>query len=49
MAQQHLGSGASAYELGADLFGGDASIADPDLAGTLSARLRKQVRERRDG
>lgn len=45
LAEQHLGAGANAYELGADLFGGEATVADPDLARHASARLRRLVRE----
>lgn len=46
LAEQHLDLAANAYELGADLFGGEATVADPDLSSTASARLRKLVRER---
>jgi hypothetical protein len=46
LAAQHLDTGASAYELGADLFGGEAAVADPDLSRNASRRLRKLVRER---
>lgn len=46
LADQHLDLGANAYELGADLFGGEATVADAELSRTVSARLRKLVRER---
>jgi DNA-binding IclR family transcriptional regulator len=47
MAAQHLGAGVNAYALGADLFGGKATVADRDLSRTVSKRLRKLVREKR--
>lgn len=47
LAAQHLGAGAAPYELGADLFGGEARVADADLAQSSSKRLRKQMREKR--
>ena len=47
LAEQHLGVGANAWELGADLFGGEATVDDPNRSHNASARLRKLVRERR--
>ena len=47
LAEQHLDVGMDAYELGADLFGGEATVDDPNLSHSASARLRKLVRERR--
>ncbi len=47
LAAQHLGFGASPYLLGADLFGGEATIDDPELSHTVSTRLRRMVREKR--
>lgn len=47
LAEQHFGAGANAYDLGADLFGGEATVDDADLSRNVSARLRKLVRDRR--
>lgn len=47
LAEQHLDVGANAHDLGADLFGGEATVADADLSRSVSARLRKRVREPR--
>ena len=46
LAEQHLGVGANPYDLGVDLFGGEATVDDPALSRTVSTRLRKLVRER---
>lgn len=46
LAAQHLGAGRNAFELGAGLFGGQATVADAGLSRNVSSRLRKRVRER---
>lgn len=47
LAEQHLDAATNAWELGADLFGGEATVDDAELSHNASARLRKLVRERR--
>lgn len=47
LAAQHLGTASAPYDLGADLFGGEANVDDADLAQSASKRLRKLVREKR--
>ena len=47
LAAQHLGIAEGPYHLGADLFGGSATVADPNLSRSLSQRLRRRVREKR--
>lgn len=45
LAEQHLGVGKSAYALGADLFAGEATVDDPELSHSASARLRALLRD----
>ena len=47
LAAQHLGAGVNPYALGEDLFGGEATIADPELSRSVSTRLRRMIREKR--